>query len=170
MWEDERETKRTAGDVALTEPPAAARLVVMLAVPDALPLLVALPEAEPELALAPALALALEIADVKVAAWEEEIVVVVVAGTPGAVACMPSPTVFALTHWDLAGAGCAAGVDGWPWWNVDVPYTPIGCAHASQKSRWASGRVSQGSSRGELSSGRRTSPESPRHESKEPAE
>ena len=132
MWEDERETKRTAGDVPLTEPPAAARLVVMLAVPDALPLLVALPEAEPELALAPALALALEVADVEVAAWEEEIVVVVVAGTPGAVACMPSPTVFALTHWDLAGAGCAAGVDGWPWWNVDVPYTPIGCAHASQ--------------------------------------
>ena len=65
MWEDERETKRTAGDVALTEPPAAARLVVILAVPDALPLLVALPEAELELALAPALALALEIAESK---------------------------------------------------------------------------------------------------------
>ena len=69
MWEDERETKRTAGDVALTEPPAAARLVVMLAAPDELPLLVALPESEPELGLA--LPLALEIADVEVAAWEE---------------------------------------------------------------------------------------------------
>ena len=143
----------------------------MLAVPDALPLFVALPEAEPELGLALplALALVLEIADVEVAAWEEEIVVVVVAGTPGAVACMPSPTVFALTHWDLAGAGCAAGVDGWPWWNVDVPYTPIGCAHASQSpdaraAGSAKGHLAENSARGHAprQSRRGTSRRSPR--------
>ena len=24
-------------------------------------------------------------------------------------------------HWEVAGAGCASGVTGSPWWNVDVP-------------------------------------------------
>lgn len=29
-------------------------------------------------------------------------------------------------HEDVAGAGCAGGVAGSPWWNVEPPYTPIG--------------------------------------------
>ena len=48
-------------------------------------------------------------------------VVVVVAGAPGAEICMPFPIVFTFAHCDLAGAGCAAGVEGWPWWKVEVP-------------------------------------------------
>jgi len=31
-----------------------------------------------------------------------------------------------VVHEDVAGAGCAAGVAGSPWKNVEVPYTPIG--------------------------------------------
>lgn len=58
---------------------------------------------------------------VVVVAWAalEELAVVVAA--PGAEMERPLPTVLTLWHCDFAGAGCAAGVLGWPWWNVEVP-------------------------------------------------
>lgn len=86
--------------------------------------------------------------------------VVELAGAPGAETCIPFPIVLTVEHCDLAGAGCAEGVDAWPWWNVDVPYTPIG-----YRSRCKGGRNARSKNRK-----RPTSPESPRHESKEPAE
>jgi len=33
-------------------------------------------------------------------------------------------------HSEDEGIGCADGVKGSPWWNVDVPYTPMGCAES----------------------------------------
>lgn len=32
-----------------------------------------------------------------------------------------------VVHIDDEGAACASGVLASPWWNVEVPYTPIGC-------------------------------------------
>ena len=46
----------------------------------------------------------------------------VVVGSAGAVGTrMPFPIVWTFWHCDLGGAGCAAGVEGWPWWKVEVP-------------------------------------------------
>lgn len=39
----------------------------------------------------------------------------------------PLPMVESLVHMEEEGIGWAAGVTGSPWWNVEVPYTPIGC-------------------------------------------
>ena len=62
----------------------------------------------------------LELAGV-VLALAPEVVVVVDADA------RPFASDFVGTQEDVAGAGCAGGVTGWPWWNVEVPYTPIGC-------------------------------------------
>jgi len=54
-------------------------------------------------------------------------------------------------HEDVAGAACGGGVAGSPWWNVEPPYTPIGCECALV------------SERGEIYRTEATSPESPAH-------
>ena len=41
------------------------------------------------------------------------------------------PMVDTGVHIDEAGAGCAGGVTGSPWWKVEAPYTPMGCYVAS---------------------------------------
>lgn len=37
------------------------------------------------------------------------------------------PIVLSVVQSEDDGTGCASGVTGCPWKNVDVPYTPIGC-------------------------------------------
>lgn len=37
-----------------------------------------------------------------------------------------APMVLNVVHIEDGGAGCAGGVLGSPWWNVEVPYTPMG--------------------------------------------
>lgn len=37
-----------------------------------------------------------------------------------------APMALNVVHIDDDGAACASGVLASPWWNVDVPYTPIG--------------------------------------------
>lgn len=63
-----------------------------------------------------------------------------------------------VVHSDEEGAACAGGVAGSPWWNVEVPYTPMGCDHRNhvgiERQDWT---------------GARTSPVSPWHLSNVPA-
>lgn len=40
--------------------------------------------------------------------------------------CTALPIVPSCVQSEDDGAGCAGGVTGSPWWNVEVPYTPIG--------------------------------------------
>ena len=49
------------------------------------------------------------------------------------------PMVDNVVHIDDGGAGCAAGVDGSPWWNVDVPYTPMGYKTESRRYKHRTG-------------------------------
>ncbi len=62
-----------------------------------------------------------ELAVVVACAPLEEPAVVVLAGAPGAEMLCPLLIVLTFWHCDFEGAGCAAGVLGWPWWNVEVP-------------------------------------------------
>lgn len=45
--------------------------------------------------------------------------------------CTALPIVPRFVQSEEDGAGCAGGVTGSPWWNVDVPYTPIGYVRVS---------------------------------------
>ena len=64
-----------------------------------------------------------------------------------------------VVHTEDLGAGCADGVEASPWWNVDEPYTPMGCAFESQASAF----------RASYHRKRPTSPESAWHRSNTPA-
>jgi hypothetical protein len=59
----------------------------------------------------------------------ELLLLVVVVGGDEGVPVNVNPLPIVAGNWQLedAGAGWAAGVAGWPWWKVEVPYTPIGC-------------------------------------------
>ena len=58
--------------------------------------------------------------EVGVEAEEDEILTAVDVRTALDAAC-PLPILDVVVHDDVAGAGCAAGVLGSPWWNVEVP-------------------------------------------------
>lgn len=73
----------------------------------------------------------------------------------------PLPTDAMCTQSEEAGAGWAGGVTGSPWWNVEVPYTPIGCPCTKEE---ISNRIFQPRSNRSL----RTCPESPEQCSKTP--
>lgn len=45
----------------------------------------------------------------------------------------PLPTDAMRIQSEEEGAGCAGGVTGSPWWNVEVPYTPIGCPRTKKE-------------------------------------
>lgn len=52
--------------------------------------------------------------------WELEVVGIVPPGDE-VVTARPFPIVLVVAQFELAGAGCAEGVIGWPWKNVEVP-------------------------------------------------
>ena len=71
-----------------------------------------------------------------------------------------------VVHIEVAGAGCADGVTGSPWKNVDVPYTPIGCPSAFPNMS----KVLTLCTNMMRAQAARTSPESPMHWSNDPSE
>ena len=69
-----------------------------------------------------------------------------------------------VVHIEVAGAGCADGVTGSPWKNVDVPYTPIGYPNTPTNfSQTLHGETIRARAA-------HTSPESPMHWSNDPSE